>query len=417
MATIKGIKITDSEFTRMQELATAYVLKRAFKDNKKFNSAEAIIKDATTKKGLKNIFKKGQVFLFDFNLPVNPKTLEGRWLTTFFLQQKKLLSVYSNKSFTVFNRDGGFMEFISDLVKDKWKISKKDAWNPADIWLIKEKNTFRKKIKKQFDGQNKTAQTLLELNTMMRDMFKKEEIVGVSLKRISGDQAVYKKINIDESFLKKMDKITEGGTEYNCQLSKINCNLTLKDHDTNKKITFGTQDTIIFLKSGTQKDVAKFQIKGNTTTRGANLKFEGTEIGFSGARLGKAPLNLVQKLSEDYPNLYTKSTKDWKKYPTTWKEFNTTATKRKYEDIFGRLEAHGVIMGISKKVDFVANMKQVFGDINSHIANSKLQQMYFLDKLLQINEDDRDEYLTDLLFISQKQGRKVFDFGPFGKLY
>ena len=29
----------------------------------------------------------------------------------------------------------------------------------------------------------------------------------------------------------------------------------------------------------------------------------------------------------------------------------------------------------------------------------------------------RNEYLTDLLFLAQKKGNKVFDFGPFGKLY
>ena len=44
-------------------------------------------------------------------------------------------------------------------------------------------------------------------------------------------------------------------------------------------------------------------------------------------------------------------------------------------------------------------------------------QMYFIDKVLQLKTDKRDEFLTDLLFVSQKKGRKVFDFGPFGKLY
>ena len=40
-----------------------------------------------------------------------------------------------------------------------------------------------------------------------------------------------------------------------------------------------------------------------------------------------------------------------------------------------------------------------------------------IDRLLQLNGDVRDEYLTDLLFIAQKKGNKIFDFGPFGKLY
>ena len=35
------------------------------------------------------------------------------------------------------------MKFISDLCREKFDISKKDTWNPADIWCIKDekKNT------------------------------------------------------------------------------------------------------------------------------------------------------------------------------------------------------------------------------------------------------------------------------------
>ena len=57
MPTIKDIKISDAEFTAMQELATAWILKRAFEDNIKFKSEEDIVKDAPTLKGLQNIFK------------------------------------------------------------------------------------------------------------------------------------------------------------------------------------------------------------------------------------------------------------------------------------------------------------------------------------------------------------------------
>ena len=48
-----------------------------------------------------------------------------------------MLVEFAGADFTVFNREGGFMDFITDLIKDKYGISRKDAWNPADIWLIK----------------------------------------------------------------------------------------------------------------------------------------------------------------------------------------------------------------------------------------------------------------------------------------
>ena len=62
-------------------------------------------------------------------------------------------------------------------------------------------------------------------------------------------------------------------------------------------------------------------------------------------------------------------------------------------------------------------MIKVFKGPEPQIANQKLMQVYFVQRLLSLKEQERDEYLTDLLFLSQKKGAKVFDFGPFGKLY
>ena len=74
-------------------------------------------------------------------------------------------------------------------------------------------------------------------------------------------------------------------------------------------------------------------------------------------------------------------------------------------------------VGISQKKQFVDNMNAVFSGAEPHIANVKLMQIYYIDKLMQLDPTIRNEYLTDLLYIAQKKGRKVFDFGPFGKLY
>ena len=427
MPTINNIKISDAEFTAMQELATAWILKRAFQYNIKFKSEEDIVRDAPTLKGLQNIFKYNQKQLFIFKTPIVQKTPEAKWLNTFYLQQKKLLEEFSDASFTVFNREGGFMQFITDLIKDKFNIARKDSWNPADIWLIKEKNVFRKKIIKACSGASGT-QTIAELNTMMRSMFVNREVVGISLKLISGKEAKYEEINVSDSFFKKLEMPKDN---YNYTLSRIVIKLNLN------KDSFATQDTNIFLKNTDNKEIAKFQIKGNTTSRLANLKFEGTEIGASAARLGKAPLNLVEKLSatKGYDsNLYNAETKKNGNYPTTLKQFQSVQSD--YEKMFKRVVASKLVkdvgitdrnisppkssnvdMGPGPMSEFVYNMSTVFSSSSSHIANVKLMQLYFVDRLLMLEPDKQDEYLTDLLFIAQKKGNKVFDFGPFGKLY
>tara|TARA_Y100000294_G_scaffold170222_1_gene182257 strand:- start:45 stop:1268 length:1224 start_codon:yes stop_codon:yes gene_type:complete len=407
MPNINNINISEAEFTAMQEKATAFILQRAFKDNKIFAKVEDIIKDKSTKDGLEKIFKSGNNQIFKFNLPVQSKTPEDTWLTTFFLQQQRLLKEFSNSNFTVFNRDGGFMGFISDLIKAKFGISRKDSWNPADIWLIKQVNVFREKIKKELEGPSGT-QTIKELNAMMRNMFQNREVVGISLKKISGKQAQYEEINVDESFFKRIEY---GSGEYDFKLSKITLKLNLKGD------AFATQDTWIFLKDSV-KDIAKFQLKGNTTSRLSNLKFEGTEIGAAAARLGKAPLNLVEKLSSMAdPKLYNATTKANGNYPTNSDEFEKR--QKEFTSMFTRVIKHPEVkdIGIKTEKEFVFNMLKVFATKQSHIANVKLMQLYFVDRLLMLKPEIRNEYLTDLLFIAQKKGDKIFDFGPFGKLY
>ena len=407
MPNINNINISEAEFTAMQEKATAFILQRAFKDNKIFAKVEDIIKDKSTKDGLEKIFKSGNNQIFKFNLPVQSKTPEDTWLTTFFLQQQRLLKEFSNSNFTVFNRDGGFMNFISDLIKAKFNISRKDSWNPADIWLIKQVNVFREKIKKELEGPSGT-QTIKELNAMMRNMFQNREVVGISLKKISGKQAQYEEINVDESFFKRIEY---GSGEYDFKLSKITLKLNLKGD------AFATQDTWIFLKDSV-KDIAKFQLKGNTTSRLSNLKFEGTEIGAAAARLGKAPLNLVEKLSSMVDTkLYNSTTKANGNYPTNSDEFEKR--QKEFTSMFTRVIKHPEVkdIGIKTEKEFVFNMLKVFATKQSHIANVKLMQLYFVDRLLMLKPEIRNEYLTDLLFIAQKKGDKIFDFGPFGKLY
>ena len=407
MPNINNINISEAEFTAMQERATAFILQRAFKDNKIFAKVEDIIKDKSTKDGLEKIFKSGNNQIFKFNLPVQSKTPEDTWLTTFFLQQQRLLKEFSNSNFTVFNRDGGFMNFISDLIKAKFNISRKDSWNPADIWLIKQVNVFREKIKKELEGPSGT-QTIKELNAMMRNMFQNREVVGISLKKISGKQAQYEEINVDESFFKRIEY---GSGEYDFKLSKITLKLNLKGD------AFATQDTWIFLKDSV-KDIAKFQLKGNTTSRLSNLKFEGTEIGAAAARLGKSPLNLVEKLSSMAdPKLYNATTKANGNYPTNSDEFEKR--QKEFTSMFTRVIKHPEVkdIGIKTEKEFVFNMLKVFATKQSHIANVKLMQLYFVDRLLMLKPEIRNEYLTDLLFIAQKKGDKIFDFGPFGKLY
>ena len=428
MPTINDIKISDAEFTAMQELGTAFILKRAFEDNVDFGSAEDIVKDPKTKDGLQKIFRYNGQRLLKFQRSIAKGTPEEKWLTNFYLQQKTLLSEFSDSSFTVFNREGGFMEFITDLIRDNVEpgISKKDAWNPADIWLIKEKEVFRNKLKEAISGPSGTN-TIAELNTLMRSMFINREVVGISLKLISGEEAQYEEINVNASFFKKLQM---GKGDYTYKLNRVVFRLNLV------KGEFATQDLKIFLKNSKGAEVAEFQIKGNQTSKLANLKFEGKEKGAAAARLGQAPLNLVKLLAMDADKeLYNETTRKNGNYPKSLTEFKSRVDE--YEKMFKKVASNSFVIGeigISDRTmnipksstldagskpmsEFEYNFSTVFNSNKSHIANVKLMQLYFLYRLMTISAKKRNIFLTDLLFIAQKKGNKVFDFGPFGKLY
>ena len=95
------------------------------------------------------------------------------------------------------------MEFISNLVRDKFKISKKDNWNPADIWVIQNEQKAIDKIKEAVRGN---YPTITELNNVMKAMWRDKELKGISLKAISGETAIWEEVNLDDSLFedKKM---------------------------------------------------------------------------------------------------------------------------------------------------------------------------------------------------------------------
>jgi len=415
------VEISAAEFTAMQEKGTAFILKRAFQDNIKFNSVDAIVKDKDTVAGLKKIFVKSGKSIFSYQSPVDIKSPSGSWLESFYQQQKKMLAVYSAPGWTVFNREGGFMDFITDLISEKFGIPKKDTWNPADIWLIKKKDVFRKKILEQLDGTSGT-QTINKLNVIMRDMFKNNEVVGISLKKISLKEAQYTVNNLDSKFFKKLEN-RDGQYAYRFSSARL-----ALGWDKNKK-SFETADGVIKLKDNADKDNYTFQIKGNQTSSFSNLKFEPNALG-GAAFLGKAPLDLVQKLvkdSKDVPDvLFNRSSRDNKNYPKSLTEFQegvkidgTSYGLKQYTEMFTRVKKAGVDTGNCKdEAQFKENMEKSFrgGDRNAVKAHSKLMILFFMDQLL-LKKTNRDDLLTDIIFLAAKQGRKVSNFGVFGKLF
>ena len=374
----------DAKTTAAQERGSIYIFRRVLANNKKYRNADDIRKDTQAYRALQRIWK------------LSGLEFDDEWLDDYYKQSKKILEKYADASFTEFVRDGGFMKWITDLVREKYQISQKDNWNPADVWLIKNQRQIIRVINELVDGG--LSQTLEELNAILRTLFKHKIVVGVSLKKVSGDVARWEEVNVNEDQFEDYEKMYY-------TVDKQECKLTLKNKG--KDLTFATQDSRVFVE--TNVDTLNFQIKANDSTnkKGSNLKWEPTATGATAARLGKAPVDMVRKLTIDYGVNFER---DHNKYPNDVTSF--MAEEDDYRRIIQRLRSD-VNFDVGDAEEAIDNIRMVFGTA-PHVAKSKLMQIQFLNMLHGMTPKKRNMFMTDMSFLAQKKGKR---FGPFGKLY
>ena len=358
---------SDAKSTAMQERASMYAIeqglnKNGYKDKKKFLT--------DCKKKLKQLYPD----------------MDSQWEETFFQQQLTVAANVKNNVFSHYSRDDGFMGDITKLVKgDPFNISKKDSWNPADIWLVNNPKKHMEELKKCI--------SLTSLNEKLRLLFDSEEVIGISLKKISGKQARWELVNVDASLFKNMPKFLTG---------VITCKFNIEENG-----EVESTDTVYEVKKGDKSNAGAFQIRQNSKGFN-NLKVEGRIAGAGAARSGKAPLDLLEKSFKDYK---IRLNNDHNKYPKTTKEFRSRSAE--FQKMFSSINSK--ITSNIKTSEFITNMEQMFKS-EPDIAMSKLMQVDFLYQvLIRIkSKKKRDDLTTNMFFLAQKKGPI---FGPFGKLY
>ena len=225
----KSVSSGDAQSTAKQERASLWVIKKVLQEGKTYRLPGDLTKD---KKDLKEL------------LEIYPEVLDTGWVDLLFAQAKKMKQLYTGKRFTEYNRDGGFMDWISAIVKTKFGISKKDSWNPADIWLINDEDKVKDEIRQATAGKNPSLE---KLNDLMIKQFKEHRCVGVSLKMPSTKEARWQLVNMKAS--------SDAPISY--KLENIKHTMTLKPNN-----QLDTTDTIITVSSGA--NTATFQIRQNS---------------------------------------------------------------------------------------------------------------------------------------------------------
>ena len=407
-----GETINAAAMTKAQEMGSAFVFERALRYDKRWATWEKLKGDDVVRKELDKIWKQCNV---------GTDRVTNDWYRNFHAQNKKLLEVVGSHNFTIFERDGRFMNFVTDWVRDHgWAAGgKKDNWNPADIWIsTNNQKKWIKYLKDQTDvprpGASSSIETavdiqLLQFNAIMRALFRKKEIWGISLKKVSKETAEWAEVNLhwDNDADKKLGFHQLKAMRFHYDSTNCDCG---RKEDKNGTIQLATQDTKLNVK-GAANNMYKFQIKANDSTKFSGLKYEPTDDTAGSARLGKATVEYVEDLFKKYGSRlkFTGSKDD---YPQNADEF--LKQQDKWIHVIGRVKGRGVTIGTATEQEAYNNILLIFNS-QPHVSNSKLMQLAWLDSFFKIpGKDNRDKFLTDMVFIAQKMGQR---YGPFGKLY
>ena len=393
-----GSKAPDAKTTAMQEQGSKYVFEYALANRK---SGWATL----------TAFKSDKKMLKGLSDPKIYPDVDDDWLNVFFLQHKVILDKFSKSDITKFDWSGtnpnSFMKVITDAVRDLG-VPKKDNWNPSDIWGVRGSSaSVIKRVKEAVEGGTET-QTIQELNTLLRSMYKSKELVGISLKKVSGKEAKWEEYNIEKLTLEEVN-------DY--RFNKITVIYNLKATGKTQSL-----DTAVQLRQSSGKGAEyNFQITSNDTSKpNQNLKFESKPIGSSKARGGKAEIKQVEKVvalidlkgggafknrHQNYPD----SLGVWGK--------DTGANVAKYKKYFDYVKSSNHIFqtDVRDSDEFVKVIGLIFSSDKPWVAQSKLMQLEFLYFTFHItNQKKYSEFWTDMLFLSIKKGDR---FGPFAKLY
>ena len=379
-----GSKAPDAKTTEMQEKGSKYVFEYVLENKKSgYTNLQAFKSDQKMVDGLKKIYPD----------------VDDDWFDVFYKQHKVILDKFAGSQITKFDHSGkgSFMNKITEIINKNFGIAKKDNWNPADIWGVRgSSKDVIIKVEEAVYG-SRDSQTIQQLNSLMRGMYKSKELVGISLKKTSGKEAKWEEYNIEALTLNEIN-------DYKYDQINIIYNL---------KATAATQalDTAVQLRQSGGGAEYNFQITSNDTSRDSqNLKFESKPIGSAKARGGKAQIKAVEALLDDngvggYKNRH-------QNYPKNIEEFGQS--KKHYENMFNNIRTK-VTTDCKDGDEFVEVIVKIFVGEKPWVAQSKLMQLTFLDHALKVSPKKKyTEFWTDMLFISIKKGDR---FGPFGKLY
>jgi hypothetical protein len=292
----------------------------------------------------------------------------------------------------------GFMSFITKLItKDNKWYSKKDSWNPADIWLIKNSKlaTYKKLLTNAVSIEN--------VNHILRDAANKGDILGISLKKSNGTNIKIEKVNL------KLDK----GELEKVKLTYVKMNSTFAprkkkpfylEEDKKALPVFLSKTSTIRFSQGDK--IYDLFFRSNQSTL-KNITWEIKNIKGK-SFLGKVPVDKMAEWLAEHNTKLPHAPKLHKTFSETyWKNILKGIENSKFE----------LIDDAFNTTQILENIKTSYKDdgIGMHNGNY-LQMIQFVYSLTLLKDDQLTTFLTNCFYFAQKKGT-ANNFGPFVKLY
>ena len=106
----------------------------------------------------------------------------------------------------VFYRDSDKKKpnFLNEITDEKILPTKKDNWNPADVWAVKksEMSKIELEVTKLYKQMNDKNVSIEKLNKFVENKFKDKSLLGISLKQVTSNKATLDTIKNDAKFFK-----------------------------------------------------------------------------------------------------------------------------------------------------------------------------------------------------------------------
>jgi len=248
----------------------------------------------------------------------NPDAFDD-WYNTFQLTKPAVVKIVGSlTNYEIIHDATDKSDFTKTIDKfvSKANLSKKDSWNPADIFIINKskRKSVTDDLKKIVDTYDVSEGLINIFNDKIYKLYEKKIMYPISLKQITAEKANVDKNNIPG---------TVKAADYNIEIAKFNCNLTSEGKEIGL-FTFNNKDT---------KKQINMQVRGFPHSYGVaqtEITSDGTP---TGGRLGKVSTKVVDNIMGLYKDARINSIR----YFGTPKPFSDFDEK-KCKEVYGMYE-------------------------------------------------------------------------------